>query len=88
MLFIINVRKDLPRLVRNRGKTVERLGPMLFQSILWTEMMSIWKKIIPHSIKRIQLLLQVCSKSRKDHELEAKSVFPVLRQVSPVTTQV
>ena len=40
-------------------KQLRHLGIMLCQFVLKTNMMSIWKKIISNSMKRIQLSLQV-----------------------------
>ena len=50
-------------------------------------MMSIWKKIMPHIMRRIQLSFKGV-KYTQDHEVEAKSAFPMLRLSIPVTTQV
>ena len=46
-----------------KAKQQRHLGAMLFQSILGTEMISIWEKIIPHSMKRIQFFLQCEAKA-------------------------
>ena len=72
-------------LARNRGKTTEILGTMLCHFVLGTEMMSIWKMIIPHK-EDSDVLTGV--KQRQDHEVEAKSVLPVLRLAPSVTTQI
>ena len=73
-------------LSRNRGKTTETLGTMLCQSIVGTEKMSIWKKIIPNSTWHEEDSVVITGVMQKQ-EVEAKSTFPALRLEPPVTTQ-